>query len=169
MSRDREDSVIALCRRFTSLDRSDRHLVLEAASLMALVWTGLRLLRFATLRRLLDHSAGLSTTPNAGQPHSSVTGGVRWAITSVAARFPSATCLVQALAADAMLRRRSLTAELRIGVRVRASRDEPLEAHAWVECGGAVAIGAIENLSDFKALTAWNAASDGHDSVSVGH
>jgi hypothetical protein len=147
--------VIALYRRFTSLDRSHRPLVLEAASLMVLVWTGLHLLRFPVLRRILDHYAGLSTTPNAGQPHSSVSGEVRWAITRVAARFPSSpTCLVQALAADAMLRRRGLTSELRIGVRVRAGRDRPFEAHAWVECGGAVAIGAIENLSDFKALTA---------------
>jgi hypothetical protein len=33
--------LIALYRRFTSLDRPDRRLVLEAASLMALVWMDL--------------------------------------------------------------------------------------------------------------------------------
>ncbi len=121
---------------------------------MALVWTGLRLLRFPTLRRILDRYAGSSTTGNAGQAHSSATSPVRWAITAVAARFPSATCLVQALAADAILRRRGLTSELRIGVRVRGNSDVPFEAHAWVECGGAVVTGAIEDLSDFKVLPA---------------
>jgi len=144
---------------------------------MAVVWTGLRLLPFSTLRRILDHYAGSPTAGNIGQPRGThkvtrgrheakgrrqnengvrliAIGTVRWAITAVAARFPSATCLVQALAADAILRRRGLACELHIGVRVRGNTAVPLEAHAWVECDGAVAIGAIENLSDYKALTA---------------
>jgi hypothetical protein len=29
----------------------------------------------------------------------------------------------------------------------------PLEGHAWVECDGAVAVGGIQDLSDFKVLT----------------
>ena len=145
--------MIALCRRFTSLERSDRRRVLEAASLMALVWTGLRVLRFPTLRRLLHRYARSSATGNAGRPHSSATYPVQWAITTVAARLPWATCLVQALAADAILRRRGLTSELRIGVRVRGNSDVPFKAHAWVECGGTVVTGAIEELADFKVLT----------------
>ena len=147
--------MIALSRRFTSLDRSDRRLVLEAASLMALVWIGLRLLRFLTLRRILDHYAGSPTTGNAGQSHAGAIGRVCWAITGVAARFPvSATCLVQALAADAILRRTGLASALYIGVRVRRNSAVPFEAHAWVECEGGVAIGGIESLPDFKVLTA---------------
>jgi hypothetical protein len=121
---------------------------------MAFVWTGLRLLRFPTVRRILDHYVGSRTAGNIAQPQQIAIGPVRWAITAVAARFPSATCLVQALAADAILRRRGLACELRIGVRVRGNTGVPLEAHAWVECDGAVAIGAIENLSDYKVLTA---------------
>jgi hypothetical protein len=146
--------VIALYRRFTSLDRSDRRLVLEAASLMALVWTGLRLFQFSTLRRILDRYAGSPAARNDGTPNASAIRPVRWAITAVAARFPAATCLVQALAADAILRRRGLACELRIGVRVRGNSAVPIESHAWLECDGAVAIGAIENLSSFKVLTA---------------
>lgn len=119
---------------------------------MAFVWTGLRLLRFPTLRRLLDHYATPRTPVHAGEHPSRTIGKVRWAITAVAARVPSATCLVQALAADAILRRRGLTPELRIGVRARANGAIPVEAHAWVECDGSVAIGAIENLSDFTLL-----------------
>jgi hypothetical protein len=146
--------VIALYRRFASLDRRDRRLVVEAASVMALVWTGLRLLRFPALRRLLDRYASTRTRLRAGEPSLTTIGNVRWAITAVAARFPTATCLVQALAADAILRRRGLAPELHIGVRSRDNRARPIEAHAWVECDGSVAIGSIENLSDFTQLRA---------------
>jgi Transglutaminase-like superfamily len=142
--------VIALCRRFTSLDPADRRLLLEAASWMALVWTGLRLLRFPTLRHILDDYASGAAT-DAG-PHPNAMSRIPWAIAAAANRFPWATCLVQALAADVLLRRAGLTCELRIGVRVSSNRSQPLEAHAWIECDGAVAIGAIEDLSDFKVL-----------------
>jgi transglutaminase superfamily protein len=145
--------VIAIYRRFASLDRLDRRLVLEAASLMALVWTGLRLLRFPTLRRLLDGYAATPAPAHADAPSLRIIGKVRWAITAVAARFPSATCLVQALAADTLLRRRGLAPELHIGVRPHVSSAISIEAHAWVECEGSVAIGSIENLSDFARLT----------------
>jgi hypothetical protein len=145
--------VIALYRRFASLERSDRRLVLEAASLMAIVWIGLRLFRFPTLRRILDRYAGSST--DAGQSHTGAIGRVRWAITGVAARFRgSATCLVQALAADAILRHKGIPSELHIGVRVHRNGAVPLEAHAWVECEGRVAIGFIESLPDFEVLAA---------------
>jgi hypothetical protein len=119
---------------------------------MALVWTGLRVLRFPALRRLLDRYASTRTRVRAGEPSLTTIGNVRWAITAVAARFPSATCLVQALAADAILRRRGLAPELHIGVRAQAHTAIPIEAHAWVECDGSVAIGSIGDLSDFTVL-----------------
>ena len=42
---------------------------------------------------------------------------------------------------------------MRIGVRVRGDGNVPFKAHAWVECGGTVVTGAIEELADFKVLT----------------
>jgi hypothetical protein len=146
--------VIALYRRFTSLDHSDRRLVLEAASLIALIWTGLRVLRFPTLRQVLDRYVRSSAAGNAFQSHATAIGQVGWAVTRVADRFPvSVTCLVQALAADAILRRRGLASELYIGVRVSRNSAVQFEAHAWVESEGEVAIGGIESLPDFTVLT----------------
>jgi hypothetical protein len=148
-----ERIVIALFCRFRSLDRSDRRLVLEAASLMAFVWIGLRLIRFPTLRRMLDRYAGSPAPGSVCRSHPSAVGPVRWAITATAARLPvAATCLVQALAADAMLRRKGLEPALFIGVRIRDGA-VPFEAHAWVECEGGVAIGGVEDLPDFTVLT----------------
>ena len=142
-----------LWHRFASLDRSDRRLVLEVVALMPLVWAGLKLVRFATLRRGLET---YGRSPMVGQlgSEAATIARVRWAITVVAARFPGATCLVQALTADAILRRVGVTCTLRIGVRASGKATVPIEAHAWVDCKGLVAIGAIEDLSDFRVLAA---------------
>jgi hypothetical protein len=145
--------VIAAYRSFTALDRADRRLVLEAAVLMALAWTGLRLLRFATLCRTLGRFAGSPASAKSRQTDAALLGRVGWAITATAARLPAATCLVQALAAVTILRRRGVACELRIGVRAGDNGAGPVEAHAWVvDCGGAVAVGAVDDLTDFKVL-----------------
>lgn len=58
-----------------------------------------------------------------------------------AARFvPHASCLVQALALRRMLERRGAACDLRLGV--ARSRRGDFEAHAWIECGGKILIGA---------------------------
>jgi hypothetical protein len=145
--------VIALCHRFASLDRLDRQLVLEVVALMPLVWAGLHLFRFPTLRCALETYVRSRTVAHTGSEAEAMD-RVRWAITVVAARFPRATCLVQALTADTILRRMGLECALRIGVRASGTGTVPIEAHAWVDCNGRVAIGAIEELSDFRVLAA---------------
>jgi hypothetical protein len=145
-----ETMFLSLLSKLTALDRSDRRLVLEAASLMAVVWAGLRVMRLPTLRRILDRYAAAGSPIRPREPQS--TARVRWAVAAVAARSSSATCLVQALAADALLRRRGVASELRIGVRTGRDPGVPLEAHAWVESGGAVVTGAIAELSEYKVL-----------------
>jgi hypothetical protein len=105
------------------------------------------------VRRMLGYYIASSHSHRLREPPAAI-GPVRWAIAAVAARCPSATCLIQALAADAMLRRRGLPCELRIGVRPRGDGAVPVEAHAWVECAGAVAVGAIDGLSSFTVLHA---------------
>jgi Transglutaminase-like superfamily len=148
--------VIPLYRRFVLLGRADRRLLIEAASLMAVVWAGLRLIRFRALLRMLDWYTG-PPSPRVPESSSGVPVRVGWAIKAVARRFPAATCLVQALAADALLRRRGFASRVRIGVRIDRRGERPLEGHAWIECQGAVSIGAVEDLSDFKALAAMEA------------
>lgn len=66
---------------------------------------------------------------------------IGWAVATAARRIPAATCLTQALAAQYLLRRRGLEADLRIGVARAAG--EPLEAHAWVESRGQVVVGGV--------------------------
>jgi Transglutaminase-like superfamily len=143
--------MIQTYRRFVSLDRTRRRLVIEAAVLMVIGWAGLRLFRFQTLRRLLDHVVAV-TSSRQPAAEEDVVACVRRAVVAVAARCPAATCLVQALAADVMLRRRGLSCIMRFGVRLTRTTTEPLEGHAWVECGGST-IDAIDGRSAFTVLS----------------
>ena len=142
--------MIAFYRRFASLDRSQRGLVIEAAALMFLGWVGLRLLRLPTLRSLLAYVVAMTASRQEVAEESAVA-AVRRAVTAVAFRCPAATCLVQALAADVMLRRRRLSSLVRFGVRLTSLTSEPLEGHAWVECGSST-IGALDRQSEFSVL-----------------
>ena len=170
-----------LYRRYTSLDRARRRLIVEAGALLALVWVGLRVLRFLTLRRLIDRyvigAAGggarsplgaargdaedvegsartvTSTNGAAGAGDTTTIEAIRWAIGAAGRCLPWATCLVQALAADALLRRRGIGAEVRFGVRPLSNGRLPIEGHAWVECEGGDTIGAADESSPFATLT----------------
>ena len=143
--------MIQPCRRVLALDRTQRGLVIEAAGLMFVGWAGLRMFRFVTLRRVLDRVVALTSAGHqpAGED---IVPRVRRAVNAVATRCPPATCLVQALAADAMLRRRRVSCNLRFGVRFSETTGDPLEGHAWVECGGS-AIDASDGRSGFSVLS----------------
>ena len=78
---------------------------------------------------------------------------VVWAVQGVGRRLPGMTCLVQALAANAMLARRGVPARVRIGVRRSATPTAPLDAHAWLEsAAGRVLIGDVPELADYQPL-----------------
>jgi hypothetical protein len=143
--------MIQPCRRFLALDHIQRGLVIEAAGLMLIGWTGLRVFRFATVRRALDRVVVLTSERQASAGED-VVPLVRRAVTAVASRCPPATCLVQALAAHAMLRRRHVSCKLRFGVRFNEKSSDPLEGHAWVECHSST-IDAGDGRSAFSVLS----------------
>lgn len=61
------------------------------------------------------------------------------AVDIVARYVPGASCLVKAQAGSAMLNRYGYAAKIKIGV---AKESSDLKAHAWVEWGGRVVLGA---------------------------
>jgi hypothetical protein len=127
--------------------------VLEAASLLVIAWVGLRVLSYPTLRRLLDRYARRAgASPDRTKPGLDRIG---WAVVAGARHLPlPMTCLVQTLAADAILRRRGFAARLRLGVRQPRDRSALLTAHAWVECEGAVVVGQLDDLAEYSVLAA---------------
>jgi hypothetical protein len=53
-----------------------------------------------------------------------------------------------------MLRRLGVDTALRIGV--SRARTSPVDAHAWIECGEEVVVGAIDGLDDYSPLSPAN-------------
>ncbi|MCP5150991.1 MAG: lasso peptide biosynthesis B2 protein [Ectothiorhodospiraceae bacterium] len=76
---------------------------------------------------------------------------VLWAVHAAARHVPiGATCLVHAVAGSLLLARHGHPSQIRIGV--ARGTEGGLEAHAWVECGERVVIGATGDLDRFVAF-----------------
>ena len=140
--------------RFQALNPGDRLLVREAAVVLVLVWASLRVLNFSTLRRLLDRYASARRVSSGGA--TPARDRIGWAVMAVARRSPvPMTCLRQALAAEAMLKRHGFVSQLCLGVRRhRSISSASLQSHAWVECEGAIVVGELDELADYAVLTA---------------
>lgn len=93
-----------------------------------------------------------SSLPAAAPAASAAVSRIGWAVSAAARHVPGAGgCLVQALAAERLLRVHGLSACLRIGV--ASDGGKKLRAHAWVESGGRVVIGG-RRLSGYTPLAA---------------
>ena len=129
-----------------ALAPADRWLVVEAFSVMAALRAGLRLLPFTIVRRCVNRWAMFKSGDNCEPSR------IARAVAAVGSRIRGTTCLVEALAVDTMLRRRGYASALKVGVRRGAVMS--IDAHAWVECSGAVVIGTTPELADYAVLSA---------------
>ncbi len=131
--------------KFFGLPAWERRLLLRAIATLGVARLTLKLLPFARVRRLLTPRPGGSAQPNITPL------AVRWAITHAQRIIPDATCLPQAVTAEALLARGGHPAVLRIGVTKRAAKG--FVAHAWVESGNRIIVGDLpEGLGEFAHL-----------------
>jgi len=112
-------------RKYLRLPAPDRRLLLEAAMLQAAVRLALWFLPARTWHR---PSACVVSPSRAA-----------WAIAATTRVIPRSTCLVRALAAQRLLARHGYPSTLHLGV---ARAPHGLDAHAWLECQGAILLGA---------------------------
>ena len=137
--------------RYRALSASERSLDVEAEMLLVVARLGIVGLQFPVVRRALDRGVrmiGSSLVRTSANPVSRI----GWAIAAAARRLPfRSTCLLESLAADAMLRRRGYASEIRFGVQPPSGG--ALAAHAWVEHEGAVVIGAMHELPEYSPLS----------------
>lgn len=136
-------------RRFLQLSPSERCLLLEAAFLLGVIRIGLWLLPIFTLHRLLTRVVGHSGARRRPglSPHQ-----VARAVAIASAFVPgSRTCLIQALATQALLEREGHLCNLWIGISKEVSGK--FIAHAWVESEGQIVIGGTE-VESFTPLLA---------------
>ena len=131
--------------RFLRLPAADRSLLVRSVLLLGATRLALWLLPLRFVRRLLARTARPTPAARATQER------IAWAISVARRVVPQATCLPQALAAEALLTRCGYPVELRIGV-IKTDRGR-LVAHAWVESGGRIVVGELhEGLSRYTAL-----------------
>jgi Transglutaminase-like superfamily len=80
---------------------------------------------------------------------------VRRAILRVVERLPwQSNCLVRAIAAKMMLRRRHIASVLELGVRTGTEKE--FSAHAWLRCGKINVIG-VEDAAGFSPMVGFQA------------
>lgn len=136
--------------KFFRLNAGDRRLLVVTALLHAGIRLGLWLLPFHLLRQILARAA----SPPRASTAAPSPDRVAWALAVIGRMTPWATtCLTLALTAQVVLTRMGLPARLRLGA--AKGPDGAVQAHAWVECGGAVIIGGsnVHRYAAFPALT----------------
>jgi hypothetical protein len=127
------------------LEREDRLLLVEAATLLATIRVALVFVPFTRLRRSLARISARRPRRRALRPVHAA-----WAV-DVASRYVPGTrhCLTQALAGQLMLARSGVPAHLRIGL--ARSDQGRLHGHAWLESEGTILIGGAE-AGEYKEL-----------------
>lgn len=135
--------------RFLCMSRPERLLILRVAALQCAIRLALRLIPF---RRVIAAVNRQSNSRIRGRARTRFTPEqLARAVSMTSGRlFRDAPCLTQAFAVKVLYCRRGLPASVRIGV--RRLPESGFEAHAWVESGGCVVIGFLEDLSTFEVL-----------------
>ena len=138
-------------RRFSTLERAARGLFLRAFVLLPLISIGLKWRGFRKTKAALQYFLSVpygSQNPNA-QARAALTAQMVRAAGDHGIGDPA--CLELSLALWWLLARQGIASDLRVGVR---KDGEKFEAHAWVECGGAVLNEPEANHQHFAAFEA---------------
>lgn len=121
--------------RFARLPWSDRLLLVEALSTLAVASLAIRVMPF---RRIAAYAA---RAPR-GQGEADVA-RLRWAVQACRRRVRwRAVCFQSGLALHAMLRRRGVPSVLHYGI--AKDSDAEIKAHVWLSVGGDVVLGGAE-------------------------
>lgn len=139
-------SVTHRLAKFRRLPRDDRNLLLRAALTLAAARLALKLMPLQNARKAIVGKLGRLQCASAGgiAAPSPAAERIVWAIETAGRALPGGgNCLLQALAAEAMMLRAGHHCELRIGVAKNGVQQ--MAAHAWLVAGdGSVLIGDFE-------------------------
>jgi hypothetical protein len=146
-------------KRFAQLSPSERRILMRVLLVVGVARTSLWVLPVEAVRRAVSRAA-------TGAAGSSVE-QVVWAVRVVSRYLPGATCLTQAIAAQALLTHSGFPSQVKIGVakekkddkdnRNDKAKDESrsFHAHAWVVCQGQVVLGGRQ-LERYNSLMVWD-------------
>ena len=142
--------------KFFALPLREQCEVAEATAYLAVAQL-LLLVPFRWLAPLCGrlHPGAASALPVLTDEENSSAFDVRRALQRATGRLPwDSSCLVRALAAQLMLRRRNLPTVLQLGVRAGPATE--LSAHAWLTCGEINIVG-DESAAEFTPIAAFHA------------
>jgi len=128
-------------RLFLRRTPRERQLAFEALRRLAWAKAVVHLLSFPRLSRRLG--APQTETPHAiSAQDRALAIEVSWAVQAIARHVPLGfVCLPQAMAAQAMLRRRGVSTTLYFGVAFDHNKNDPLQTHAWLRAGDKIVTG----------------------------
>ena len=133
--------------KFRRLNGPERWLTVRVVGLLAIVRIGLWTMPFRTMQAFAARLGDRRFSPRCKR----LSPQELTSLVSVGADYvPGASCLTQALVAQAILKRYGYRPVLRIGV-TRGPMGY-FGAHAWVECDGRVMIGDVPSLNDYAAF-----------------
>lgn len=118
---------------FSALERPARRLFLHACVLLPLISISLRWRGFRKTKASLKHFLSVPSQNRGAQASAALIAQMVRAAEHHGIGHP--TCLEASLALWWLLARQGIASDLRMGVRKEAGK---FEAHAWIECGGAV-------------------------------
>lgn len=121
-------------KRYLMLSAREKKLLREAFLLIWGMKIAMRFIPFNRICRIAERS-GSGTQPDTGAVER-----LPWAIEASGRYVPRATCLVRALAGQALFSRYGQRTDLRLGVR-KKEKQKDIVAHAWLEYQGRVMIG----------------------------
>ncbi|HEX3351860.1 MAG TPA: lasso peptide biosynthesis B2 protein [Terriglobales bacterium] len=134
-------------KRFAQLNRGQRRILAWALLVVSVARVSLWLLPLNKSRRVVSLAAAGAASQSVEQ--------VVWAVQAVSRYLPAATCLIRAIAAQALLNRSGFTSQLEVGVARHEKEPRRIQAHAWVICHGQVVLGGAE-AEGYNSLTSWN-------------
>ena len=143
-------ALLALLPKWRALAPGDRRLVREALLWFLAIRVALRIVPFGRIAGWAERRhRGREGRARPAAP-GETPARIGWATAAVARRVaPPRSCLAQALTAQVMLGARGRAATIRFGAKREGAA--PLDAHAWLECDGAVLVG-DETRGDFVEL-----------------
>ena len=145
-------------KRFAQLAPSERRLLMRVLFVVGVARTSLWVMPVEAARRAVSRAAAGAASNSVEQ--------VVWAVKAVSRYLPGATCLTQAIAAQALLTHSGFPSQVEIGVakerkddrdNATATEDESrgFHAHAWVVCQGQVVLGGRQ-VERYNSLMVWD-------------
>ncbi len=131
-------------RRFAQLTMAERLILIRVLVVVGVARATLWVLPIEAARKLVARA----TTGTAGYSINQLL----WAVKVTSRYLPGATCLTQALAAQALLTRSGYPSQVEIGVAKDESRR--FQAHAWVVCQGEIVLGG-QQIEQYNPLMIW--------------